>query len=50
MRYALSAASIRSRPRAVWLGSVEALDETTAMKKAAAEFKVLVAGLMAIRV
>jgi hypothetical protein len=35
--------------KAFLLGSVEALDEATAMEKAAAEFKVLATALMAIR-
>jgi hypothetical protein len=35
--------------KAVWLGAVEAPDETTAMEKAAAEFKVPASRLMAIR-
>jgi hypothetical protein len=35
--------------KAVWLGEVEATDEAAAMEKAAAEFKVPVTRLMAIR-
>jgi hypothetical protein len=35
--------------KAVWLVEVEALDETAAMEKAAAEFKVPATKLMAIR-
>jgi hypothetical protein len=35
--------------KAVWLGEVEAPDETVAMEKAAAEFKVPATRLMALR-
>jgi hypothetical protein len=35
--------------KAVWLGAVEATDETAAMEKAAAEFNVPANRLMAIR-
>jgi hypothetical protein len=35
--------------KAVWLGTVQAADEATAMEKAAAEFKVPANRLMAIR-
>jgi hypothetical protein len=35
--------------KAVWLGAVEATDETAAMEKAAAEFKVPANRLLAIR-
>jgi membrane-bound lytic murein transglycosylase B len=35
--------------KAVWLGAVEATEETSAMEKAAAEFKVPANRLMAIR-
>jgi hypothetical protein len=35
--------------KAVWLGNVEALDETTAIEKGAAEFKVPANRLMAVR-
>ena len=35
--------------KAVWLGTVEALDETAAMEKAAAAYKVPANRLMAIR-
>jgi hypothetical protein len=35
--------------KAVWLGDVEAQDEAAAMEKAAAEFKVPINRLMALR-
>jgi hypothetical protein len=38
-----------TQQEAVWLGEVEASDEAAAMEKAAAEFKVPAAGLMAIQ-
>jgi hypothetical protein len=39
----------KAAAKAVWLGTVEATDEAAAIKKAAAEYKVLAAKLIAVR-